>query len=219
MLAAASSLRADEYLSMSPTSGPTTGGTVVTIKGNFAEWEHGVIFGSIPATSTTRVDAHTLVAVAPPHLPGAASISVFEYDLVAGTPLVFTFEGDVPASIERMLLPLFTPPVKGAFGSEFHTDFTARLTKRDGLVRISGLVSQCLYCYDSPSDQVIRLFAYRREVQPAEVIASGNPGRFIYLDQADVEKVAMNLRVYDVSRDAQNFGTEMPIVRGRSASP
>lgn len=215
LLALASPLLADTYTSMSPTSGPTSGGTVVTIKGDFAPWNHGVLFGSVPATTTTLVDEHTLVAVTPPHLPGLSKVSVFEYDIVVGTTFVFAFEGGVPPEMERVLLPIFTPPVKGAFGSEFHTDFRARITEETKPAQIFGIESEGPY-WDGPSgdpyNRAIDLHLYRPELKPGETILSGNPGRFLYLPPGPSKKLAMNLRVYDVTRDAQNFGTEIPVV-------
>ncbi|MDQ2831212.1 MAG: IPT/TIG domain-containing protein, partial [Chloroflexota bacterium] len=55
--------------SVSPTSGPATGGTTVTLTGaNFVPGETQVFFGGVAATALTgSLDHSTLTAVAPPH--------------------------------------------------------------------------------------------------------------------------------------------------------
>jgi len=50
---------------MTPSSGPISGGTVVTFTGDFGSWPYDVIFGQtfVPGY---RVDKNTVVAVTPP---------------------------------------------------------------------------------------------------------------------------------------------------------
>jgi hypothetical protein len=203
---------------MTPTHGPTSGGTEVTIKGDFAEWPYFVHFGSAPAQETRRVDAHTLVAITPAHLPGDSEVRIFEYDLFLGTDLVFTFEGEVPEEqMERILLPIFTPPVQGAFGSEFHTRL--RAATHGGppaqFVNVYGLREQCVViCPQLPSRSLSDwgvMFGFTESNQSYEV--DGTPGRFLYIDQNHVDALSLNLRVFDVSRAGLNFGTQIPVVR------
>ncbi len=64
---------ADDYLyvdppvvsSLTPSTGPATGGTVVTITGSFLTGATGVTFGGTPATSFLVVNATTITATAP----------------------------------------------------------------------------------------------------------------------------------------------------------
>lgn len=88
-------------LSMSPNTGPATGGTTVTIRGlNFAEGT-GVLFGETAATSVQRVNSNLLEVVSPVGGPGMVNITViagdgqsavfenaFEYLDPAGFPIV-----------------------------------------------------------------------------------------------------------------------------------
>ena len=61
---------------LAPTSGPTTGGTSVTISGaNFTDVT-AVTFGGVPATSFTVSSATRIVAVTPPGTAGAAAVYV-----------------------------------------------------------------------------------------------------------------------------------------------
>jgi hypothetical protein len=61
--------------SLGATSGPTTGGTSVTISGTDLENATGVAFGSVPATSYT-VDSESQITAVAPARESAASVSV-----------------------------------------------------------------------------------------------------------------------------------------------
>lgn len=210
-------LHAQQQFTMSPDRGPVTGGTQVTIKGSFGEWPYGVIFGGahVPAT---RVNASTLTAVTPAHLPGPVRVVVFEYDIGLETGLTFTFEGEPEAAFERLLLPLYISPIDGAFGSKFHTDFTARL-EGGGPLDIHGLRYPCVVtCIQGP-DQPYVLTQDAREANRDNTEPTGSPGAFLYIRKSRTGDVAMNLRAYDSSRSAENYGTELPIVRARDFTP
>jgi IPT/TIG domain len=198
--------------SMTPSSGPTTGGTVVTIKGNFGEWPYGVYFGEAHATNTTRVDEHTLVATTPAHLPGRVDVRIFEYDIFLATGLTFEFIGDPPVSaFERILLPVFSPPIPGAFGSEFRTALRVMNTGNREM-EVFGLTQNCVVLCPDPNGDPMRLMPF----VPAgdeEIIYLGKPGRFIYVTPEQALHFSANLRVYDTSRAGENFGTAIPIVR------
>jgi hypothetical protein len=59
---------------VSPTSGPTNGGTPVTLTGkNFASGAT-VIFGGTAATSVVVASATRITANTPPHKPGAVNV-------------------------------------------------------------------------------------------------------------------------------------------------
>ncbi|HEX2833806.1 MAG TPA: IPT/TIG domain-containing protein [Thermoanaerobaculia bacterium] len=206
---------------IAPASGPTTGGTEVTITGDLPELAYGVLFGSSSAL-TQRIDAHTLLAITPAHLPGTVEVEIFSLGRILTTDLKFTFVGDVPSDLERVLLPIFINPVKGQFGSEFVTAFAVQLV-RGNSAKIHGLRFRCTFiCPPIPVDDLAVLLTPqgpRAEVGitpgnilGGDLVTNGNPGRFLYLPRSEVANVAMNLRVFDRSRAAQNYGTEIPIV-------
>ena len=198
---------------MTPASGPTSGGTEVTIKGDFGLSPYGVIFGSTPATSTTRVDEHTLVAITPPHLPGVVPVVIFEFDFGINTGLTFEFFGGIPNAYERVMLPVFTPPVFGAFGSEFHTSLRIANSGRDWAA-IHGLEPVCVFgpCSEIPVYQPY-FVGPGDEIQPSAVEYKGTPGRFLWAEKNETVELSFNLRVHDVTRSDSNFGTEIPVVR------
>jgi hypothetical protein len=64
------------FSSVSPNTGSTAGGTVVTISGTNLQQTTGVTFGGVPATSFAVDDATTITAVTPAHAAGTVSISL-----------------------------------------------------------------------------------------------------------------------------------------------
>ena len=195
--------------SISPATGPSGGGNEVTVKGNFGTWPYGLIFGDVYVAAERR-DEHTLVAIAPPHLPGTVAVTVFEYDMGIQTGLTYTYTGAAEEGFERLLLPVFTHPIQGAFGSEFRTELNARLAK-DTRVELHGLKHECIVtCIGE--DAPIVLTTDHPDLA-ANLERTGTPGAFVYVPKAQADRLSMNLRAFDVSRADDSFGTQIPIVR------
>lgn len=208
---------------IAPSTGPAAGGTEVTLSGSGFAPACGpitcptptVIFGGIPALQTRVIDDSTVVAVTPPHLPGTVDVRYVEWT-TATRENAFTFTGDVPAAFERILLPIFVPPVRGAFGSEFHTSFRAVATQNPVLVwglqldpnRDCAPVSACI---DIPAPWQFN--PPGPSLRPRDLLYNGTPGRFLFVPREQVDGFSANLRVHDVSRAGLNFGTEIPVVR------
>jgi len=116
-----------------------------------------------------------------------------------------------PTPTERLLVPILTPPVHGAFGSEFHTDLRI-FNDSDNVVFFLGLDSDRCTPICLPGLFPLMLDAHQ-EAGPGDIELNGSPGRFIFVAKDQVSSVSMNLRVHDVTRGNLNFGTEIPIVR------
>jgi hypothetical protein len=67
---------APTVISVSPNSGPTGGGTKVTIRGTGFTKATAVLFGSTPATRFTRVRSTEITATAPKHRAGIVDVTV-----------------------------------------------------------------------------------------------------------------------------------------------
>lgn len=210
LFAVAAPLFAQVQYTITPSRGPVAGGNEVTIKGEFGNWAYGLVFGAthVPAT---RVDGTTLRATAPAHLPGPVPVVIFEYDRGISTGLTYTFEGSPETAFDAVLLPVFTAPVPGAFGSEFRTDFRARLVKGTE-ARIYGQRYPCVVTCAQTGDEPYVLTTQGPDADPTSVDQTGNPGALLYLPKSEAGRVVMNLRAYDTSRSADNFGTEIPVV-------
>ncbi len=61
---------------LAPKSGPTAGGTSVTLTGTGLSGATAVSFGGVPASSITPVSATQLIAVSPVHLSGVCDVTV-----------------------------------------------------------------------------------------------------------------------------------------------
>lgn len=207
-------------VSVTPSTGPTTGGTEVIIAGTeFTEvcgpitcLPPTVYFGNTPAASTTVLNASTVRAITPPHFPGTVDVR-FEQGVSSVTrPAAFTFLGGPPEeTFERVLLPVLLPPVSGAFGSVFETEF--QVTTTGGTLSMYGLrYGNCapVTCLDI---QPIVLQTTNDIVRADQVLYNGTPGRFLFVPRNEVSRMSANLRVYDSSRTEANFGTEIPVVR------
>ena len=91
----------DTLLSVSPTSGPSAGGTNVTIRGNnfLLSGTTRIFFGGIMATNIVVVNNTTITATTPAHAPGAVDILVLQDDYAATLSrtapgaFTYTFQG------------------------------------------------------------------------------------------------------------------------------
>ena len=139
-------------------------------------------------------------------------MSIRQLSTLATLLVTTALHGAVPVDVpERVLLPLLTPPSFGAHGSEFRTLLTLE-NPTDTTVNIFGIRPACEGCFpEDLSGEVLTLAPHTAALPQYE----GTPGRFLILEQGAFDSLAANLRVFDVSRDDQNFGTELPIVRER----
>lgn len=207
--------------SISPASGSEDGGTIVTIRGSGFHYciicsppspPPEVYFGEVAAQWVQTLDETTLQAMTPPHLPSTVNVFVVYDTYGAELPASFSFIGDgVSPEFERLLLPIFLPPVHGAYGSEFHTRLTGTKSGETEFVDIHGIEPACPIpegCAGEP----FRVDGAFDSIWAVRNI-SGRPGRFIYVSRSQLDALSLHLRVYDTSRSQLNFGTELPVVR------
>ncbi|HJQ36361.1 MAG TPA: hypothetical protein VKB93_04405 [Thermoanaerobaculia bacterium] len=114
-------------------------------------------------------------------------------------------------NLVRYLIPVTGGPTPGANGSLWTTELTVH-NPRDGQIFVFG--DRCGGLISSPPCEnnwyITPLTSMRLLVSPS----SFSKGAFIYLpDDPNYGPTPMTLRVRDLSKDAQNLGTEVPIVR------
>jgi hypothetical protein len=210
--------------SVTPSEGPVVGGMTVLIRGSgfsdnciicsppFATPR--VHFGLTEAASVEFIDASTLRAVTPPHIPGVVSITVSQHDGSDPNnftmPDAFAYVGDVFDGFDPILFPIFSPPVHGQSGSEFRT--TARLWNKGlSTVTFYGLDTLCTLI-DPPIDPSVQYPLHPRS--PTLNLfpeCSQAPARLFYVPRGDTS-FAASLRVWEVSRQSENHGVEIPVV-------
>lgn len=89
---------------LTPTSGSTAGGTVMTITGTGFASGVSVIFGEQAATSVTRVSSTSLSVVTPQHMAGSVSVSVRNVGEMSITATT-TFTYVMPVTLTPTPLP------------------------------------------------------------------------------------------------------------------
>jgi hypothetical protein len=119
-----------------------------------------------------------------------------------------------PAGFEKVLFPIVVPiaaPQPGALGSQWVTD-VAVLNRSDVEVPLAGSFS-CFLC---------RTAHGLRPGVTYDLVPIPPPnylgGKFLLVDTRYVDQVHFGLRVRDISREAQGFGSEVPVVREREFS-
>lgn len=223
LIFSAASAFAQVITSVTPSSGPVTGGTQVTIKGSgFSDVcappkacpakSLYVYFSTDLAASSTLIDAQTIVAVTAPHLPERAAVTVCQLGGCTWLPDAFTFVGDPGDAFDRILLPIFLPPTQGAFGSEFVTWFEM-WNKVDGPdVAVYGFPYVCpVMCVPTLGPPYLLSHINATVIQPF----GGTPGWILFVPKERASAVAATLRVYDRSRVSSTLGTEIPVVHDR----
>ena len=115
-----------------------------------------------------------------------------------------------PFPSERILIPLLTPPVHGAFGSEFHTKLRI-YNNFENDISIQGIAPPCILsaCPTVPGTVV------SAGTELTDIELTGTPGRFVSVLASHARHLSFSLKVEDVTRAALNFGTEIPVVRER----
>ncbi len=129
---------------LSPASGSAAGGYQVVISGSAFTGATAVSFGAAPAASFVVVSDTSVVAVAPPHLAGAATVSVTTPSATSVAALAnrFTYTpiptGSLSGTISSSAGPLAGMVVVVSPASSFQVLQTAT-TAADGTFTVSGL--------------------------------------------------------------------------------
>lgn len=215
-LSAQSNLEITEVL---PSDGPATGGTRVTVRGDgFADGCLAtcippqppiLMFGGVRALDVRVIDRTRIELITPPHLPGLVNVEISQGIGADVKRNAFTYSGDATAVLEQVLLPIYSPPVRGAFGSDFRTELRV-YNRGSRRVALAGIPRACPLC---PPPNLLNSTLEIPAGTEAVPISSGNPGAFIYVPRESSGEVALNLRVFDASRSETNFGTEIPVAR------
>jgi hypothetical protein len=214
--------------SIAPALGTVSGGDVVTIVLNAAlpscpvcsppAYLAEVTFDGVPARKVVAW-TNTISAVTPAHAHGTVDVAVSSGGEPIGTAK-FTYTGwDGPIDMrnyERILVPLaLQNPVPGAFGSQWAGEFWAS-NHSQYPVELFSDVSCTLVCPqflvpEPPYPQLAPQSVTRVEVPGGG--AAGVHAFLFYLQKGATADVDFSLHVGDVSRAADNAGTEIGVVR------
>ena len=158
------------------------------------------------ATVPSRVEGCTLIATLPAHAAGPVDVQVRTsartYDIVNAVQYVDPAAAPDPSLYERVLLPvLYQGP--GAFGSQWQTDVVMRNFSQ---FRVQALPNAAAPQPPVPPGAAVSLAS-----------AFGNRPSGVLLFVPRGSNVGFTSHIRDVSRDATQWGTEMPVVRESEA--
>jgi hypothetical protein len=113
----------------------------------------------------------------------------------------------------RVLLPVATPTIQGAFGSQWKTE-SSLFSDSEADVAVFPEYFVCpILC---PGEPPFGRFVPRRttyvpslDLRPGEP----NPGYLLYFEERYADVLSFQLRVRDLSRQSETWGTEIPVVR------
>ncbi|HEX6100310.1 MAG TPA: IPT/TIG domain-containing protein [Thermoanaerobaculia bacterium] len=209
--------------SITPTSGPDTGGTLVVIRGTnlnptlacLLPCPSQVVFGDV-AVDAVDVSPKELHVTTPPHAAGTVDVTVG----VLGRPPVvvedgFTFVEGPESRYERVLLPIyFKDKVPGAYGAQWATDLWIH-NGGNLPVQIADVVCPRGLACPPVIPLTLPLEPGRSLHNPSQFFTENrnNPSLVLYLSGPGAKGVSMGLRVADTSRNAVNGGTDLPVIR------
>jgi hypothetical protein len=114
-------------------------------------------------------------------------------------------------NLVRYLIPVTGGPTPGANGSLWTTELTVHNPR---LVQMFVFGDRCAAVITSPPCENNWYLAPSTAMRLPVMPATFSKGAFLYLpDDPNYGPTPMTLRVRDLSKDAQNLGTEVPIVR------
>lgn len=226
LLIASAAFAAPAVISVEPRFGFTFKETVVTIHGTgFSDTIYQCVegtndpfcdvqlfFGPEVQANVTLVTPTKITALVPPRPHGeTATIRVLvrgRGEAVLANAFVWdqTKTSDNPSDYERYLIPVTVRQLPGANGSIWSTEWLVRNSTDLPFAMIFDAcppnVSPC------PTTWV-----EGRSTEAYSIVARGDgtEGAYVYVPKPMTP--SMSLRVRDLSRNAQSFGTELPIVR------
>ena len=110
---------------INPSSGPTAGGTTVTVTGTGLTGATKVLFGSVAATKFTVVSGTQITAVAPAQAAGARNISVTTPVGTSSSVAADVFTDTAPVPVVTGIAPTSGPPTGGTTVTVTGSGFTA----------------------------------------------------------------------------------------------
>ncbi|MFT5430721.1 MAG: hypothetical protein ACI9OJ_001397 [Myxococcota bacterium] len=159
--------------SVTPGAGPTSGGTEVTIEGAGFSDDTTVQFGGINAAKVTFVGATRLLAVAPAHAAGPASVTVENDYGFGGLVNAFAFLDEEP--VDGVTVVGITPPSGSADGGDtVHITAYGLESATDTTVQIGGEAATIVSV--SPANLSVVATTPAHAVGPVDVIVTTSAG-------------------------------------------
>jgi hypothetical protein len=165
-----------------------------------------VSFDGLPAT-VVQNNVGSIVVVTPPHARGDVKISID----VDGTKYQAAFHYLTEEDYERVLMPIVVGG-PGAFGTNWIVESWIANSGVDP-VDVKWLACQLLISPPCPAFIHLSPTGHQVHVIPDRASAIPTPGAFIYIPRWALSQIHLNSRVVETSRQADQWGTELPFIR------
>ena len=127
-----------------------------------------------------------------------------------------TLSSNAAAQVASFLVPLLPAQnVPGAQGSLWSTDLVIENSSDHNIFLQQD---SCFVCGRPPVGKVVNVPPHATVTNPVLDPLIG-AGSFLYTAQADADAIRFHLRVRDMSRQEETFGTEIPVVSGAAFRP
>jgi len=197
--------------SVQPAHAWPAGGTYVYISGYGLVLDDRspspVSFGGVTATLVNPRDSSQIVVIAPPHDAGPADIVIHTFTGTITLPGGFLYGEPDSTEYETLLLPV-TESVRGANGSLWEATTTISNTS-DSPVFVQ--MSNCDRSHDTapcPPTLIGPHETIHPRIQEWFGLATG-----VLVPRGALDSIDVQLRIQDISRQSQTFGTSIPVVR------
>jgi hypothetical protein len=215
--------QSEQRFAIVPSSARIEGGIPVVLRPGFGwcslslpcEMKQRILFGGVEATVTGYGGGRETVVIVPPHAPGRVDVTI--YPVTGGGPITrenaFTYydaaEGPPAESFERVLVPLMFEG-DGALGSRWTSELTVHNSGETGI---------------DPWNSIVRCGVGERchpQIPPGatlhltpSTVGSWPHGYLFVVPREQADDLDFSLHIRDLSRQAESFGTEVPVVRER----
>jgi hypothetical protein len=215
LLLASQALFAQQSITVSPTSGPAVGGTTVTLTGALGGCPivppcnaPTVRFGNSVAITATEISGTQVSVVTPAHEPGTVDLIVTTRNGQTITLAnAFTFVANTHANWERVIIPVAVKSLAGNFGSLWTTDIAAFNAGNSQIHLEDCIAGTCVGPSNNPplAPGQARYFNFQYLFDA--------PAAIVWVPQTEIGGLRLSARFRDLSRQAETFGSELPIVR------
>ncbi len=213
-------VEAEHPFEIIPSSSPLEGGIPVRLRPGFGECsispcqEYRVLFDGVAAALSAGATGSDVVVIPPPHAPGRVDVTIHTPNGATITRenafLYFdAAEEPSPEAFERILVPLMFEG-EGALGSRWTSALTVHNSGETGIDPWNPLV-RCgpgERCHPQiPPGATLHL--------TPSTLGSWIHGYIFAVPREQASDLDFSLHIRDLSRQAESFGTEVPVVRER----
>ena len=167
------------------------------------------------AAGTVKTIRYTKSGASSPTLGGRHVFvtAANSYDpLPANNEATITVAPGIPVKLTRVLVPIVIPPTNGAFGSRFISELSVFVDAATDTFFFPLAFPPCPFDPCVVPSFVGDYAPQKRRWSPPLSANPQYPGYLLRFDEAYARNVALSLRIRDVSRELETWGTALPVL-------